>query len=190
VKLLWEQYDSRRAPNGAPVSPRGKGICSLYIAFCGGGESGSNLENYIFANRLAAAPPHEPGGLYPYILLLARSPAPAGELLKTPAVVRARQFLCSSRVCLRGYGIYGGFGVLSKTSAPAFRASSAPLNSSIAKCISLFSIVWARTIVHSNSNASDICTVRAQSPFRSLAGKPKSTVESSTCIVSGRSAAW
>ena len=136
-----------RFPEGpewsAPVSPLGKGICSFYIALCGGGESGSNLENYIFANRLAAAPPHEAGGLYPHLLLLARSPAPAGELLKTPALVRARQFLCSSRVCLRRYGIYGGLGILSKTSAAAFRASSALLNSSIAKCISLFSIVWA-----------------------------------------------
>ena len=45
------------------MSPPRKGICNFCTAQRGGGESGSNLENYLFANRLAAAPAHEAGAL-------------------------------------------------------------------------------------------------------------------------------
>ena len=52
------------------MSPTRKGISNLCTAQRAGGESGSNLENYLFANRLAAAPAHEARDLRPISSLL------------------------------------------------------------------------------------------------------------------------
>ena len=75
--------------------------------------------------------------------------------------------------------------------APAFRAGSASSQQFSSRSAFLcFQWFGPLTIVHSNLNANDICTVGAPSLFSSLGGKSKSTAESSTCIVSRRSAAW
>jgi hypothetical protein len=117
--------------------------------------------------------------------------APAGELLRLLRWFERGSFFARRARVLRRYGIYRGLGILSKESAPAFSPSSAtPQQFSSWNAFLCFQWFGPRTIVHSNLNVSDICTVGAQSLFRSLGGKPKSTVESSTCIVSGRSAAW
>ena len=136
------------------------------------------------------APAHEAGGLCPLYYAAAKTLLRQVNYSDSCASSSAEVSLLVARL-LRRYGIYRGFGVLSKESAPAFSASSAtPQQFSSWNAFLCFQWFGPRTIVHSGSNASDICTVRAQSLFRSLGGKPESTVESSTCIVSGRSAAW
>jgi hypothetical protein len=62
--LFW----GRSRPQDLELSsrePAGQGHLQLPHCVARGGESDSNLEKYIFANRSAAAPPHEADGLCP-----------------------------------------------------------------------------------------------------------------------------